>query len=99
MTKTELENYFMKKTKETNNDGNIFSPPISGQECFEVLSDHFLGSDWYSPNPIGRDQINAERLHEIILRYPGYNEKVSIRIKRFFRKVMNTILNLDDNEV
>ena len=42
MTKKELGKYFDKKTKETHNEGNIFAPPISGQECFDVLTEHFL---------------------------------------------------------
>lgn len=99
MTKKELGKYFDKKQKETHNEDNIFAPPISGQECFDVLSEHFLGPDWYSVNPIHRDQINAEKLIEIILRYPGYNEKPHRRIKRFFKKVMKIILNFENIEV
>ena len=99
MTKKELGKYFDKKTKETHNEGNIFAPPISGQECFDVLTEHFLGPDWYSYNPIGRDQINAEILNEIILVYPGYNEKPHRRIKRFFKKVIKIILNFENIEV
>lgn len=91
MTKKELINYIEKKNRETDNMGNIFAPPITGQECLHILKDHFLGSDWYSVNPISQEQINTEILAEIILTYPGYNEKFHRRIARFFKRIKDAI--------
>ena len=91
MTKQELRTYLDKKNKETDNEGNIFAPPISGQECFNVLFRHFLGPDWYSLNPLCTEQINTEILAEIILRYPGYNEKLHRRIRRFLKGLKELI--------
>lgn len=93
MTKRELGLYLDKKNKETDNEDNIFAPPISGQECFDILKDHFLGSDWYSVNPLPTEQINTEILAEIILNYPGYNEKLHRRIGRFIKGLKNLIKN------
>lgn len=46
-------------------DYGIFSPPMDAQVAVHELCRHFLGEDWYSPNPISQEQINTEIVYEI----------------------------------
>ena len=48
---------------------NIFPIGISDRQFVDIITNIFLGSDWYTPNPISRDQINEEILEEIIFKF------------------------------
>jgi hypothetical protein len=50
---------------------NIFPIGISDRQFVDIITNIFLGRDWYTPNPISRDQINEEILEEIIFKFTG----------------------------
>jgi len=50
---------------------NIFPKPTSDSEAWEIVRKHILGEDWYSVNPIHKDQINTEALMDILIRIPS----------------------------
>lgn len=50
-------------------DCGIFSPPLNAQVALNELARHLLGEDWYSTNPISQEQINAEIVYEIEMKY------------------------------
>lgn len=49
---------------------NIFAPPLEPQIALNILIEHFLGKEWYTPNPIGVKKVNTEAVYEILSRYP-----------------------------
>lgn len=66
----------------------ILPPPISDKEGLDILIKHFLG-DYYSVNPISREQFNTEAIFRILEKYPGYEEKnckgIINKIKSLFK--------------
>ena len=44
--------------------------PLSYEEAFIVLMNHFLGEDWYVVDPLSQKQVNAIVVDAIISRYP-----------------------------
>lgn len=62
-TKRETARRLLKLTD--GKDYGIFSPPMDAQVAVHELCRHFLGEDWYSPNPISQEQINTEIVYEI----------------------------------
>lgn len=52
-------------------DFGIFSPPMDAQTALNELCRHFLGSDWYTVNPISTRQVNTEIVYEIERHYKG----------------------------
>ena len=38
----------------------ILYPPTTDEEALNILTEHFLGKDWYSYNPMSKEQINTE---------------------------------------
>ena len=61
----------------------ILPPPISDKEGLDILIKHFLG-DYYSVNPISREQFNTEAIFRILEKYPEPEEK-------FYKKAVNKI--------
>lgn len=53
----------------------------------DILIEHFLG-DYYSVNPIGREQYNTEAICMILGQYPGKKEKCG-----FIKRIINIINN------
>lgn len=53
----------------TINKGGFFNPPMGSDESLKFLRIYLLGEDWYSPNPLSQEEINAEIVHEILLKY------------------------------
>lgn len=49
--------------------GNIFPIGIDDRKFVEIIKNIFLGSDWYTPNPISHNQVNEEILEEIIYKF------------------------------
>lgn len=47
----------------------MFSPPMDAQTAVRMIKDYLLGEDWYSPNPISTEQINAEIVYTILNKY------------------------------
>ena len=66
----------------------IMPPPISDKDGLDILIKHFLG-DYYSVNPISREQFNTEAIFRILEKYPGYEEKnhkgIINKIKNLFK--------------
>ena len=52
---------------------NIFPIGIDDRKFIEIITNLFLGSDWYCVNPLGHNQINEEILEEIIFKITGKN--------------------------
>jgi hypothetical protein len=50
-------------------DCGIFAPPMDPQIALDELARHLLGEDWYSVNPVSKNQINTEIVYEIERRY------------------------------
>ncbi len=67
------------KAKKEGKNYGIFSPPTEAHDGLSILIDHFLGSDWYSMNPIHREQINTEAINEILEKYPGKIERKKMK--------------------
>lgn len=70
MTTKEFEDFLEKEIMTEEDKKNIFAPPLAPQIALNVLIEHFLGKDWYTPNPIGVKQVNTEAVYEILSRYP-----------------------------
>lgn len=51
------------------NKDNIFAPPLNAQFAINFLKYYLLGEDWYSINPVSQEQINAEIVDAILLKY------------------------------
>lgn len=64
------ERYNNRKDKD-----NIFPIGISNGQFVEIITNLFLGSDWYCVNPLSRDQINEEILEEILFKITGKSSK------------------------
>jgi len=50
------------------NKDNIFPIGIDDRKFVEIITNIFLGSDWYTPNPISHNQVNEEVLEEILFK-------------------------------
>lgn len=66
------EKYIESVLYKSDKDYGIFIPPTKAQEGLHILIHHFLGDDWYTVNPISRDQVNTEAIYEILKRYPEH---------------------------
>lgn len=53
--------------------GNIFPIGIDDRKFVNIITNLFLGSDWYTPNPISHNQVNEEILEEIIYKFTRKN--------------------------
>jgi len=51
---------FVNKQKEKYGDFGIFYPPSTDKEALDALTEHFLGKDWYTANPVSSEQVNTE---------------------------------------
>ena len=51
---------FVNKQKEKYGDFGIFYPPSTDKEALDALTEHFLGKDWYTDNPVSSEQVNTE---------------------------------------
>jgi hypothetical protein len=59
-------NEFTEKQKRHHGSYGIFLPPTTNEEALEALTEHFLGSDWYSFNPVSKEQVTTEIVALII---------------------------------
>ena len=84
MTTKEFEAFLEKEIMTDDNKDNIFSPPLDPQIALNILIEHFLGKDWYTPNPIGVKQVNTEAVYEILEKYPK-KKSIGEIIKKFRR--------------
>ena len=67
----------------------MMPPPISDKEGLDILIKHFIG-DYYSVNPISREQFNTEAICRILEEYPIYKnkkDKIIKKIKQFFCQI------------
>jgi hypothetical protein len=51
---------FVNKQKEKYGDFGIMCPPSTDKEALDALTEHFLGKDWYTANPVNSEQVNTE---------------------------------------
>jgi hypothetical protein len=51
---------FVNKQKEKYGDFGIFYPPSTDKEALDALTEHFLGKNWYTANPVSSEQVNTE---------------------------------------
>lgn len=70
MTTAEFEGFLEKEIMSEEDKKNIFAPPLEPQIALNILIEHFLGKNWYTPNPIGAKQVNTEAVYEILSKYP-----------------------------
>ena len=52
-------------------DYGINPPPMKAQTAVEELCRYFLGDEWYTPLPLGAEQVNTVIVMEIEKRYKG----------------------------
>ena len=81
MTTKEFVQFLDEKIMNDDDRKNIFSPPLDPQIALDILKDHFLGEDWYTPNPISTLQVNTEVVYEILSKYPGKNGRIKTWMK------------------
>lgn len=93
MTTKEFVDFLENEIMTEEDKKNIFSPPLEPQIALDILRKHFLGEDWYSPNPISTKQINAEVVYEILSRYPKREGIFKRLVKLWKTKVSNTERN------
>ena len=86
MTTEEFTNFLEENIMTEEDKTNVFVPPLEPQLAFNILRDHFLGKDWYTPNPVGPKQVNTEVVYEILGRYP-MKEDIKKDVKSFFKRV------------
>ena len=67
-------------------DCGIFAPPMTDTEALSFLCDYLLGEDWYSPNPISKEQINTEMVQEILRKYSKKYQKELAEERRKWNK-------------
>jgi len=51
-------------------DYGLCPPPISAQKGLDILIEHFLGDDWYTPLSLPTEQCNTEAIGAILSMYP-----------------------------
>ncbi len=59
----------------TNIDYGKCPPSIKAQEALNILTNHFLGEDWYIVTPMHTEQVNVEAVYEILQKYPMWRDK------------------------
>lgn len=61
-----------KKTilEKSGKDYGICPPPLDAQEALNILTEHFLGEDWYVTIPVNQQQVNTEAVYEILRKFP-----------------------------
>lgn len=85
MTTREFEDFLEKEVMTEEDKKNIFAPPLEPQIALNILIEHFLGKDWYTPNPIGAKQVNTEAVYEILSRYPK-KRRLLERLVEFWKR-------------
>ena len=65
MTKEQIDEFFDSKK-----DGsNLFPKGTTDKEFVDFVSNYFLGNDWFTVDPISREQVNTEVLYAIVNYY------------------------------
>lgn len=59
-----------------------FIPPMDYKTAFNELCRYFLGEDCHEGNPIGQQQINAQMVYEIEMRYDGDKQEWKNLVKK-----------------
>lgn len=68
------------RLKANNPQENILPKGTTAAEAVGILSEHFLGEDWYSCLPMNcTEQIITEIVGEILRKYPNPRRKLSRR--------------------
>lgn len=89
MSTEEFLDFLEKEIMTEKDKENIFMPPLEPQVALNILRDHFLGKDWYTVNPVGVKQVNAEIVYNILKKYPvnrSNKEGLFRKIKKYFRR-------------
>lgn len=64
--------------------GNRHIPTLDAQTAVDILTEHFLGEDWYVVDPLTNDQVNPIVVREILQKYPrkvGLINRIKYRLK------------------
>ena len=56
-------------------NGNLIPNPVSAQECLDVLTEFFLGEDYYIALSCNQGQANAIITEEILSKFPRKYKK------------------------
>lgn len=57
-------------------DYGLLPPPISEEEALDILISHFLEEDYYTVNPISKEQFNTEAVYDILCRVSESDLKI-----------------------
>ncbi len=86
-----MESKKFMQTALDNNKNDLCPPSIKAQEALNILTQHFLGEDWYIVSPIHTEQVNVEAVYEILQKYPMWRdkkEKIREKIINFINKLL-----------
>ena len=64
-----MESKFMNWISANWETDNLFPPALSSQLALDMLSHYLLGENWYCTEPISKEQINTNMVHEILYKY------------------------------
>lgn len=87
MTVEEFDELMDKKS--IHDRGNRCIPTLDAQTAVDILTEHFLGEDWYVVDPLTNDQVNPIVVREILQKYPRKVELVN-RIKYRLKKLVES---------
>jgi len=62
-------------SKKYYDSSNIFPKPMTDKEFRRLMTNYFLGENWYQPNPVSPAQCNVYIATEIITKYLSMEKK------------------------
>ena len=48
---------------------NMITVPISNDKTIDILRSYLLGNDWYTVDPLSKEQTNTEIVYDILRKY------------------------------
>jgi hypothetical protein len=60
------EQFLEEQRKKSKIDYGICPPPTTSEEAFKILTNYFLGEDWFTTLPAGQEQVNTEIIVAIL---------------------------------
>ena len=60
---------FTEWIKHNAEEDNICPPSLPAQRAVDFLCNYLLGEDWYCVMPIHTEQVNTEKVHQILMKY------------------------------
>lgn len=68
--------------------GNIFLRPTSVEDAYITLAEYFLGSNWYTANPVTHEQAISEQILQIMKE----NESFHFRMLPWWKRLQYRII-------